>query len=94
MDETAKKRYPEGFFYWIRKKESQRIYAEFVRRALQMKRSGREIYSAKTIIEIIRWHTDLRDKDVTFKLSNNWTSGLARLAMAEYEELDGFFRIQ
>ena len=73
--------YPEGFFRWLQDNRS--IWTEFERMALLMA-NRRERYSARTIIETMRWNTDLREKDVTFKLSNNMTPGMARLWMAKH----------
>ena len=71
--------YPDGFFAWLAKNQS--IYIEFEKRALRVALMGRKRYSAKTIVESIRWDTELRDKDVLFKINNTWTAGMARLWM-------------
>ncbi len=70
--------YPEGFHQWFKSEDAQRIWRAFESRALRMARTGRERYSARTIIETIRWHSDLRDGGAAFKISNNWVPGLAR----------------
>lgn len=74
--------YPARFFQWLSSNEH--VYAEFKKRALRMALMGRKRYSAKTIVETIRWDTEIADTDVEFKLNNNFTSGMARLFMAEY----------
>ena len=74
--------YPEGFFYWLR--NNQHLYDEFERRALQMARV-RSRYSARTIVEVMRWNTDLRQgPDIVFKISNNMIPGMARLWMQQH----------
>ena len=72
--------YPEGFFHWLN--ENQHIWKDFEEKALQMARM-RQRYSARTIVEVMRWHSDLREKRPLFKLSNNMTPGMARLWMAK-----------
>lgn len=73
--------YPPGFFRWLNTKEGATVWNEFERRAYAMAEQGRPRYSARTIMEVIRWNTDISDGTVTFKISNNWIPGLARLFM-------------
>lgn len=74
--------YPDGFFHWLGK--NPQIYLAFKRQALRMAQSGRKRYSARTIVEVIRWNTDLEDSGSTFKINDHYTPGMARLFMAEY----------
>jgi len=55
----------------------------------------RKRYSARTIIEVLRWHSDLAEpKGSLFKLSNNMTPGMARLWMKKHsQEHPGFFSL-
>lgn len=83
--------YPPGFFAWLQ--INRHIYRKFKRRAFMYKRAGRSHYSARAIVQELRWQTKDRQKgDHTFKINNIHTPGMARLAMAEHEELKGFFR--
>lgn len=85
--------YPVGFWHWLRQNEH--IYSAFKCLAFEMALTGRTRYSARTIVEGIRWKTDLSDTDKTFKVNNNYTSGLARLFMSEYgEKYQGFFQLR
>lgn len=60
-----------------------------------MAMTGRTRYSAKTIVEKIRWDTELHDTDVAFKINNNYTSGLARRFMEEYgHQYPNFFALR
>ena len=60
-----------------------------------MAMKGRTHYGAKTIVEVLRYETDLRDSEQTFKLNNNYTSGLARLFMSEHgERYPKFFQLR
>ena len=83
--------YPPGFFLWIKK--NQHIYRKFKQMAFMEKRLGRKHYSARKIIQDMRWDTNIRQAgDQTFKINNIFTPGLARLAMRDEPELKGFFR--
>jgi hypothetical protein len=84
--------YPDGFFRWLA--DNYGIFCEFEKRALEVRSAGRKHFSARIIIENIRWHTLLRDKDATFKINNNWVPGLARLVMRIHPELDGMFELR
>ena len=75
--------YPPGFWKWLADPQNHNLYQEFERRALQMAKR-RERYSARTIIEVMRWNTDLRDTSVTFKIQNNMVPGMARLWMRDH----------
>lgn len=83
--------YPPGFHAWLR--ENWHIWEEFERRAMQMWRSGRKRYSARTIIEVVRWNTDLResDKRATWKINNTWIPAMARYFMEKHPSCKGFF---
>ena len=74
--------YPEGFWHWLSKNEH--IYKAFKVEAIRMGLTGRKRYSARTIIEVLRWNSDLRDNEVTFKINDHYTPGMARLFMNEY----------
>ena len=83
--------YPPGFWHWL--KSNQHIYRKFKQVAFMEKRLGRKHYSARKIIQDMRWDTNIRQAgDQTFKINNIFTPGLARLAMRDEPELKGFFR--
>ena len=85
--------YPANFFRWLQ--ANARIYTEFERRALYMARSGRKQYSARTIVEAIRWNTDMQDTDTLFKINGNYVPGMARLFMETHgEQYPGFFSLR
>ena len=66
------------FKQWLR--ENWRIYLTFYSNAEEMRlRARREHYSARTIIELMRWHTDLIERDSTFKINNNAVPDMARM---------------
>ena len=83
--------YPSGFFRWLQK--NRRIYDAFEKMALEMALSGRKHYSARTIIEVIRWNTDLSDSERFLKINGNFVPGMARLWLESYgEQYPKFFR--
>jgi hypothetical protein len=85
--------YPDGFWHWMGQNEH--IYAAFRVKAFQMALKGRKRYSARTIIEVLRWETDLRENKPLFKISNNMVPGMSRLFMTEYGgRYPGFFELR
>lgn len=70
------------------------VYCKFVSQALRMSNAGRRHYSARTIIENIRWETDLGDVASEFKINNDFIPYLARLSMSRFPELAGFFELR
>lgn len=91
LDEQCK--FPDGFWPWLA--ENQHIWKAFKVKAIRMALKGRKHYSARTIIETIRWETDLKDSEATFKINDHYTPGLARLWMQEYgNRWPGFFEIR
>lgn len=85
--------YPAGFWHWLR--QNRHIYEVFERMALQMAQSGRARYSARTIVEVMRWNTDLEDSDQQFKINDHYTPGMARYFMERYgRQFPGFFQIR
>lgn len=72
--------------------EKPQVYKLFIKFALEAFRAGHEGYSAKTIFEVIRWHSDIEIRpNESFKLNNNYTAYYARMAMKDYPGLSGFF---
>lgn len=85
LDVPDKAGYPAGFFKWIASDAGQVVWREFNKRALQMAKK-RKRYSARTIMEVVRWNTTIKDGTTEFKISNNWIPGLARLWMQRHGE--------
>ena len=81
------------FTSWLER--NMHIYEQFEKMAKQINDRGFKQYSGKTIVEAIRWHTNLSETEPKqFKISNNRTADMARLCMLENPELNGLFRIQ
>ena len=85
--------YPINFWRWLNNNGP--VYHAFKSYAFRMARLGRKRYSAKTIVERIRWDTDISDSEKTFKINNSYTSGMARLFMYQHgEKYPGFFKLR
>ncbi len=90
---AQRSKYPDRFWFWMR--DNKHIYKAFQSRALRMAMTGRKRYSARTIVEAIRWNTELRDSEIIWKINNNYVPGLARLFMETYgEQFPGFFKLR
>lgn len=63
--------------FWLNKNRS--LWLNFYNAAERMRQSGRRHYGARAIIEYIRFQTLVVDSSATFKINNNYISGLARL---------------
>lgn len=55
------------------------VYEAFEREALAVARRGHKRYSARTIIEVLRHHSALREEGGAWKLNDHYTPYLARL---------------
>lgn len=66
----------------------------FIALALQLHRAGRQHYGAKAIIERLRWEYAVRTTGDDFRWNNNYTSRLARLAVAQRPELAPLFEFR
>ena len=82
---------PDGFTHWLSK--NQHIYNRFEVLALRMAEKNHKHYSARTIVEKLRWDTDIADTDVQFKINGNFVPGMARLWMKTHgKRYPNFFR--
>lgn len=68
------------------------VFDLFLRFTLQLKAQGRTHYSAKAVMERIRWHVDVETKGGEgFKINNSWTSRYTRLLEQLFPEHAGFY---
>lgn len=70
------------------------IYLRFVELAFRMRRAGRKKYGAQKIIHVIRWDYDISTEGDVFEINNDFIALYARLAIADYPELGGFFELR
>jgi hypothetical protein len=83
---------PTWFTLWMR--ENSHIVSEFVDRALYLRKIGRQRYAARTIIEAMRWDTDIREVGGQFKINDHAITWLARYAMHREPSLAGLFELR
>lgn len=75
-------------------KENPQVYEEFVNTAKRMKRTGRTRYSARTIIEVLRWTRDIGTTGEVFKINDDYVPIYVRLLIHNYPEFNGFFELR
>ena len=75
-------------------RDNPNIWRQFMYFAKQAKYvKGFKTYSAKSIFELIRWHTPITGND-GFKLNNNYHADYARKLMQSDPQFKTFFRIR
>ena len=81
-----------GYELWFQQwmEDNWSIWRDFHSRASELQRAGQLHYSAMTLVGVIRYETDLREKHGHFKIRNEAAPRMARL----YNELSKteFFR--
>ncbi len=85
--------FKKDFFVWLC--NNYKIFECFEKSALKVWNSGFKHYSARTIVEVMRHRTNIREiGDGTWKLNNNRTPDMAKLYMLLHPEQEGFFEIR
>jgi hypothetical protein len=74
--------YPDEFVHYI--SENLNVYDAFEREAFKVINRGYTHYSARTIIEVLRHHTNLSDSTETWKLADHPMPYLSRLFAAHH----------
>ena len=82
----------ERFRQWH--SENPQIYQQFKKLAYEMLSTGRKRYSARTIIEVMRWHYDLNTRGDTFEINDNFTPIYVRLLIYHHPEFNDFFELR
>lgn len=70
------------------------VYPRFLQIALEMHAKGFKRYSAKAILEVVRYFTSVAENGGKFKINNNTTPMFARQAMEDRPELKDFFELR
>ena len=70
------------------------IFDEFKRLAYQMLIAGRAHYSAKAIMEAVRWDYDRHNPGKEFKVCNDFTAYYARLLAVVDHRFETFFHFK
>lgn len=76
MAQMHAEKFRSDFIDYLR--ENVFVYEAFEREALRVA-ARREHYSARTLIEVLRHESALREKAADWKLNDSWTPHLARL---------------
>lgn len=71
--------------------ENPHIYERFCFYTMQAIKAGRTRYSARTIIERIRWHTSIESNDPDFKINDHCCPFYSRLFEQDHPRHRGFF---
>lgn len=69
------------------------VYQLFKRFAIEAANSGMHKFSARMIIERIRWHTRIETEGSEYKMPNICTPYYARLLMVDRPDLAEFFNV-
>lgn len=88
----ASTRYREDFHGWLT--DNYHVWERFKAEANKIRGAGWDHYSARTIIEVLRHESNLRDVGGRWKLNDWYTPDLARLYMELDSTADGFFEIR
>ncbi len=75
-------------------KEALPLFNRFIAEAFRVKGKGRDYYSARTIVEVLRHHSVLEDGDKRFKICNDLTPWMSKLSMELFPDLKGFFKVK
>jgi len=73
-------------------KKNPHVYEMFEKFTFMTIRAGRKYFSARAIIERMRWQTMIEDDSVTFKISDHPMPYYARLFEKNNPKYEGFFR--
>jgi len=83
----------EDFYEWLI--ANYPIFEYFEQSAYKVRQSGFDHYSARTIVEVMRHRTNIREiGDGTWKLNDKRTPDMARLYMALHPEHAGLFEFR
>lgn len=74
--------------------ENPHVYQAFKDLAFEMMLTGRNKYSAWTIINKIRWDQDIKTKGDDFSINNDFIAIYARLFEFHYPNFAGFFSVR
>lgn len=68
------------------------VYRLFVKYARQALEAGYRHYSARQIMERVRWQAEIKTKGDSFKINNNHIPYYAKMLMESLPEFKGFFQ--
>lgn len=80
-----------GFSEWLESNANFHVWTRFMQEADKLRARGRQHYSARTIIEVLRHESAVRGDDPDYKINDHCTPNLARLYMLVTPGAEGFF---
>ena len=75
-------------------RDNPHVFRKFKELAFAMKATGRERYSARTIVEKMRWDYDINTTGGVFKINDDFVPIYVRLLIQRYPEFAGFFELR
>ena len=72
--------------------ENSQVYELFKKFTFQVIRRGLNNFSAESIINQIRWFTEVETVGDEFKINNDYKPHYSRKFMKDFPEFEGFFR--
>lgn len=87
--ESRPDQFRESFVSYLR--ANMFLWHEFREASFRVIRAGHKRYSARTIVEVLRYHSDIRDTS-EYKITNQHIPDLARLFMLMYPAYSYLFR--
>jgi hypothetical protein len=86
--------FKEDFDTYIAQPENLKLLFMFIDCAERIKKTHKN-YGSKAIFEDLRWHhAKAVDSSCEFKINNNYTADLARVAVRLFPEFDEFFKLR
>ena len=82
--------FTEEFLNWLPK--NLHVWEEFQQRATGLWFAGHRSYSSKTIVHVMRYHSDIQEVGTRYKISNNTTPYLSRLWAFAHPDMADMFR--
>lgn len=80
--------------FWKFHTNNPHVYREFKKYSHEMRDTGRDLYSARTIIEVIRWHFDLKTSGDVFEINGDFVPIYVRLLIYDQPEFKPFFELR
>jgi hypothetical protein len=75
-------------------RDNPHVFRKFKELAFAMKDTGRTQYSARTIIEKMRWDYDIGTTGGVFKINDDFVPIYVRLLIQRYPDFVGFFELR
>jgi hypothetical protein len=90
------KEYPKSVINRFKKfhRKNPNVFTLFKELAFKMLKTGRAKYSARTIIEVIRWDRDLQTVGEVFKINGDFVPLYVRLLIYQSPEFGEFFELR